>query len=142
MTLRERVVEIAMMYENVRFHHAGRDANGVDCVGLLVRAAEEAGIEVIDDRSYSPVINAEYMMFRLNQMCRHRLPGEPIQLGDVLAFKVGKSIQHVGLITQVAPMRVIHAHQGVGRVVEHELDQKWLACIAGVYTLKAYDEEN
>lgn len=134
-SLGERMVKSARAYVDTPFFHAGRSVYGLDCVGLLVLAAKDAGVEVHDETSYSPFINADYLKSRIDMVCRELTLGEEPQVGDLVLFRVSRSPQHMALITGLNPTTIIHAYQTIGRVIEHELDAHWNKRIAGYYRL-------
>ena len=134
MTKREQIVNAARMYLGVPFFHAGRSIYGVDCIGLLILATREAGIDVFDETNYSPIINSVYLMYRINQCC-HKIDRKEVLRGDMVLFRIGRSEQHMGLITEIEPLYMIHSFQTVGKVVEHALDAHWEPRIAGFYRL-------
>lgn len=133
---RERLVEEARMLVGVPFQHAGRNAYGLDCVGLLVVATRNADMDVYDNAAYSPVVDSDYMLAELEHAATPLPIEEPLRPGDVLLFKVGRHPQHLGLVS-AAPgdgsIWVIHAYQTVGKVVETRLDVTWLSRIVGRY---------
>jgi hypothetical protein len=136
LTLCERMVEAARSYIGVPFFHAGRNRNGLDCVGLLVLATHDVGIDVFDEISYSPIINANYLKSRIDKCC-HKIDEADASPGDMVLFRVGRSEQHMALVTEVNghDTRIIHSFQTIGRVIEHELDAHWQNRIAGFYRL-------
>lgn len=100
------------------FHHQGRAKGyGVDCVGLVVCAAREAGYAVRDLTAYAREPDGESLV----RMIAEQL--EPVtgerEPGDILAFWVLRPglPQHVGIC---AGPTMIHAPIG-RRVCEHRL---------------------
>lgn len=135
------MVVSAHKYIGVPFFHAGRSVYGLDCVGLLVLAAKDAGVDVPDETSYSPFINADYLKSRIDMVCRELTLGEEPQVGDLVLFRVSRSPQHMALISDLKPMTIIHSFQTIGRVIEHELDAHWNKRVAGYYRLTVGGEE-
>jgi hypothetical protein len=133
--VRVAMAEAARSYIGLPFFHAGRDINGLDCVGLLVLAARDVGVDVFDETSYSPIINAQYLRSRIDRCC-YEVPPAFVGLGDMLLFRVGRSEQHMAIVTCMTPLMMTHSFQTVGRVVEHELDQHWKSRLAGCFRLK------
>lgn len=124
-------VNQAREYLGVPYYHTGRDRNGLDCLGLLVRVVQDLGLTTWDDRSYGQQIDTSYLRWRLKQFCEY-LGADPdlAEPGDVLLFTIKGSPQHLGMATDRG---VIHAYQSVGRVVEHSLDATWRRRLAGVF---------
>lgn len=125
---RRDIVAEARKFVGVPFFHAGRSPNGVDCVGLLSISAEAAGLAAYDNVDYSRIVDSQYMQAELEK-CMVPLDGAQRLLpGDVALFMIGRSPQHVALITEVNgpySIRMIHSYQTVGRVVEHDMDKPW-----------------
>lgn len=132
---RARLVEEARLLVGVPFQHAGRSTRGLDCVGLLVLATRNAGMDVYDNPLYSPVVDSEYMQAELAMAARRLTPDEPTRMGDVLLFRIGRSPQHLALVSSTVhvPYTIIHAYQTVGRVVEQGLDPTWASRLADRY---------
>lgn len=138
---RAAMVAAARRMLGVPFQHAGRNKNGVDCVGLLILASREAGIFIADDTSYSTVVNADYLWRRLLTSCT-QIEQADAGIGDVVLFKINGSAQHVAMITEVEPrLSIIHSFQTLGRVVEHEFDRHWLGRVAGYFRPVKFSRE-
>lgn len=125
MTPGESLIAAARVYLGAPFVHAGRTATGVDCVGLLIAAARDAGLADYDYRNYSRVVNPAVLLGHLQRFLRRLdAPREALLPGDVLLFCPGP--QHVALLTAPWPEpRMIHAWLTLGRVAEHALDESW-----------------
>lgn len=141
-TQRIEIVIQARRLSGVRFVHAGRTDNGVDCVGLLLVAAWRAGIHVLDSTSYSSIVDGARVKMEIERACIEREPPYVWRPGDVLLFNVGGSPQHTAMITEIMPgtdhvddrVYMIHAHQSLGKVVEHRMDRSWSNRLVGIYT--------
>ena len=97
---------------------------GVDCVGLLVGVAKEAGIIAGTYRipPYEPFNNGELLMVEIARFC------DPITLderrpGDVLIFSFLGQPQHTAYVSRVG---MIHSYAPLGKVVESPISDKWL----------------
>ncbi len=104
-----------------RFRAQGRRAGvGLDCVGVALMAAEAAG---------SP---AEATPYALGGDHEARLDGAiaalgctvvaTMQPGDLLVLAPAAGRRHLAVAT---PRGIVHAHAGLGRVVEGPLDPSW-----------------
>jgi len=136
LTEHERTVMVtwARTHIGVPFFHAGRNENGLDCIGLVIAAAAAANVFILDDQSYSPIVNAEYLWKRLRDTCDIVMDFELLLPGDIILFNIAASPQHVAMVTEPYPnIMIIHAFQTVGHVVEHELDRHWDRRIVGLY---------
>ena len=133
----DRMVAAAREYLGVPWRHAGRNRLGVDCVGLLVLAAQAAGIAVEDRTAYSRIVDPAALSRAIGAVCRKLEPGTPYAPADVLVIRYGASAQHVVLVSATSPeLRIIHAFQTVGRVAEHRLDASWERRVAGHWRVK------
>ena len=121
----------------VPFVHQGRSGAGVDCIGLGVVCAKGAGFN-IDDRTDYPRQPDGQLIPAVSTHC-HQVsgiykPGDESNWlpGDVLAMRFKKDPQHLAIWTGET---VIHCFEGVGKVVEHNLDDKWKRRIHSVWRL-------
>lgn len=130
------LIEAARTYIGTPFHHQGRARGyGVDCVGLVVCAAQDAGLPVQDRTDYARDPDGKSLVAMLSDQLEHvRLGWEP---GDVLTFWVARPglPQHVGIFayhpTKEYPV-LIHAPIG-RRVAEHRLTQPMLDKLHSVW---------
>jgi murein DD-endopeptidase / murein LD-carboxypeptidase len=113
-----------------RFRWQGRDpATGLDCVGLILWAAHQAGFRATVARDYRWRDRLDLLVDSgLGQA--GLMPAHNPEPGDVLVFSTDAARAHIGLF---AGPTIIHAHAGVRRVVEHRLDAEWRARLAGAY---------
>lgn len=135
---RAAVVVAARSLVGVRFVHAGRSRNGLDCVGLLVTAATLAGLHVYDNRVYSRIVDGAYMVAELAKACAEIDVGSAAP-ADVLLMAIGNHPQHVALVAEAGPggpLSIIHAYQSAGMVVEHEFGAQWRRRTIGAYELR------
>lgn len=109
----------AEQLEGAPFRLHGRDpSTGLDCVGLVACALQNAGVPCEAPAGYTLrnlsiaglVGSAEAAGFRdaRGHVCR----------GDLVLVKPGPAQHHLCIAT--SPSRFIHAHAGIGRVVAHE----------------------
>lgn len=122
------LVRAARTFLGVPFVHAGRDRNGVDCVGLVLAAAAEAGLFDYTPRPYQRGDHSRLIA----EVTRFAAPaaGDPVP-GDLLLMRVRGELTHVALVTEAGT--IIHAHERVGRVVEQTLTAELLGRVAVVY---------
>lgn len=120
----ERVIATARGYLGTPFHHQGRAPGvGLDCAGVVVCVAHALGLSAADVRGYSrqpdPVLFRALLREHLIE-----LPGEGAA-GDVLTFWLGRE-QHLAIVTALTPLRILHAWQPAGAVVEHDCNPLWV----------------
>lgn len=133
------VVDRARDYIGTPFHHQQRAKGyGVDCVGLIVCAARDAGYAVRDVTDYSRLPDGKTLVGMLSaQLDTVRLGWEP---GDVMTFWVTKPglPQHVGIFAYHPDRNwpsLIHAPIG-RRVAEHRLTQDMLEKLHSVWRFR------
>ena len=127
------MVEAARSYVGTPFHHQARAKGvGVDCVGLVVCAARDAGYAVEDTTVYARDPDGRSLVAALEgQMDRVDGLWEE---GDVLTFWVVRPDlpQHLGVY---AGRTMIHARIGKA-VAEHRLTPAILSKLHSVWRLR------
>jgi cell wall-associated NlpC family hydrolase len=133
MTTSDALIASARALLGVRFAHQGRhSAHGLDCLGMLLVAAERAGI-VIGGQSPLALSTPNYGTRPDTAMLRAELerwlaPVAEAQSGDVLLLDVQGDPQHLALVTdypQEGELGMIHAYAVARKVVEHRYDAGW-----------------
>ena len=115
------IVAAARTCVGTRFRPQGRRPGlGLDCVGVVLIAAAAGGIVPAAVPAYRlggehPDIEA----ILAGQGCRRVDAALP---GDVLVFAPTGRQRHFGIVT---PQGLVHAHAGLGRVVEGPIDADW-----------------
>lgn len=129
----EKFVEAAESYVGTRYLHQGRIPGlGLDCAGVVVCAAREAGVDVVDVSSYSRSPSGFQLISALSRNCAP-VYTEP-ERGDILAFAWDGEPQHLGIY--VGNGMLIHAHLAARKVVKHALDSTWTNRITGAYRVR------
>jgi hypothetical protein len=119
---RARVVEVARSFIGTRYHANGKlKGVGVDCGTLLTLTFEEAGVR-------SPIVLADYSpQFHMhsvepryeNELTKHGAHEvEECRIGDIALYFQGKQFAHGAIVSQVSPLRIIHAYAPSRCVVE------------------------
>ena len=113
-----------------RFRPQGRTPGlALDCVGVVLVGAAAAGLKPAVPMAYAlggdHEDNVEIVLEAAG--CVHVLAPEP---GDVLVLAPAPNRRHLAVVT---PAGVVHAHAGIGRVVEGPLDPEWI--IIGAWRL-------
>lgn len=130
------IVIEARKYLGVPYLHQGRNRKGIDCIGLLISVAQNLGISDFNIDGYSRLPSGR-MMQRLMRDHMTEIALKEAGEGDVLHMSFGNQPQHVAVITETNPIRIIHADSERGKVVEHVLDDQWMRCVRGVYRVIA-----
>lgn len=137
------LVAAARRLLGVRFAHQGRTRHGVDCLGLLLLAAEEANITLrgqramqLDEHNYGTWPDTGYLQ---QVLAGHLRPATgAMQAGDVLLLCIEGRPQHLALVTDYpgdGHWGMIHAYAAARKVVEHRLDASWQQAIHQRYRL-------
>lgn len=125
------IVTEARRWLDTPFKHQGRQLGvGVDCVGVVFGVAWALGLSDFDYRIYPRMPNTDTMSTLLRAHLVP-IPKSDAREGDVLHMSIGGRPQHVGLLT--GPAMLLHAYQGVGRCVEHRIDDRWWQSVCGAY---------
>lgn len=141
MTIRDALIAQARLYLGVRFAHQGRSiVTGVDCLGLLLCAAENAGLTLRQQnvRFYD---RTDYGAYPCPKMLREQLDHalmatDDIRVGNILLLNIEGRPQHLALVSdyhQAGSFGMIHAYAPMRKVVEHRLDEMWQAAIEQCY---------
>ncbi|GAA1233699.1 hypothetical protein GCM10009657_06520 [Oryzihumus leptocrescens] len=112
-------LEQAGRHVGLRYLWGGMSAEGLDCSGLVHRAMRELGVVVPRDADDQ------------HDACEP-VPLEQVRPGDLYFFaREGRRAHHVGIVT--APGRMLHApeNDGLGVILEQDLDADRLATLAG-----------
>lgn len=132
------LVEAARSFARVRFQRQGRTRHGLDCVGLLVIAAQAVGVDLspFDDQTYGVVLPDGKLEAALDQALMPLEPGS-LYPGAVALLNVpGVGRTHVGIIGELSGQpSLIHATELRGCVTEHRLDSHLKARVVKTYAL-------
>lgn len=130
---RAEIVAKAREYLGTPFAHQARVKGvGIDCVGLVIGVAQELGLASVEITGYAR--QPDPVAFRA-LMREHMVEKTFVErsFGDVLSFAF-VSEQHVGIITQLDPLSVVHCWSKAGKCVEHALDSVWMQRIRGCWS--------
>lgn len=119
-------VRVAREYIGTPWVHDARlKGVGVDCVGLIVCALAELGVDVPDERGYSRDDEFDRMTSRIEAQCTMLLDHEASWPGDLVVFRGPRITNHVGIYTDTE--NFIHAWNSptVSAVVEMPFDAYW-----------------
>lgn len=132
---RDQIVEIARSWIGTPYHHQARlKGVGVDCIGLIVGVGRELGLQIEDTTDYARYPDGKTLGLELE---RQFIKTDVPRLGDILLFRVTRLPQHVGICS---PIGLIHAHMGVGRVVETGISKSWRDRMLGAYKFPGVKE--
>lgn len=135
----------ARAWTGTPFQHQGC-LKGVacDCIGLVKGVGVALGLVDYDDKhpKAQPFLN--YRLMPDSKKMREGLgvflvpiPVTEATLADILFLAWTKEPQHVALISDRG---IIHSYSGVGKVVEHALDESWKRRITAAYRYPYFAE--
>lgn len=126
MTRREDIVMHARYLLGVPFRHQGYNQFGTDCAGLIRWTYAKLGLgePVIDAYERSP--NGVTLM-EIMRRYGTEIAIDQAAFGDVLVFEFAADLpQHLAIITDYpGGVGMLHSYSTIGKVCEHNLDQKW-----------------
>jgi hypothetical protein len=131
------IVAIARETLGTPYQHQQRvNGQALDCAGVPVFVALRLGMSFNDVTDYGRLpVPAEMRSVLEKNMAR--VAKKDIQPGDVAWLRFEAEPQHFGIIGdyQYGGFSLIHAYNGAGlnKVVEHRLDEQWLARIVAAW---------
>lgn len=129
---RAELVAVARTWLNVPFHHQGRSRAGVDCGGLVIAAAREAGLDVPEPGTYSMSPDPDVIRAALLAHC-HPVSVEAALPGDILWLSFAGEPRHLAFATELG---LLHAWAKPGKVVEHRIDAAWRRRIESAWRIR------
>lgn len=128
------IVACARRYTGVRFRHQGRCRDGLDCLGLLIRVAQDCNVDFagrpvleLDAVDYGRRPDVSLLLQKLEQHL-NAIALMQVETGDVLLLKIDGSPQHLAIVTDYPmpqELGMIHAYAPARQVVEHRYDDYW-----------------
>ena len=127
----------AHKYIGVKFRHRGRTDRGLDCVGLVIRAAMDCGYNKYEEEEFAYGREPDSGVL-LDVLATHF--GEPIdgppEVNDVALIRLRSGLKptHVGIITTHPDgLGIIHTHSRIHKVVYQRVSEEMKSLLAGVY---------
>lgn len=132
-----KVVEAARSWVGTPYVHQGRSRAGVDCIGLVIVSAWDAGAvpPTFDRRAYPRLPMRDELLGHIRQHCS---PADEAGPGVMAVIQWTKHAAHVGLLTGET---IIHAYQSVGAVTEHGYRGRWVRMTHSLWYLPGVDYE-
>ncbi len=130
-------VAAARSYVGVPWRHLGRSRTGVDCIGLVLLAAAEVGMDLLDPAPYAREPQGTRL---LDGILAHATRVADAAPGDVLLFRLGLYGGHVGIASAHPAWGVaacLHAYAPRRQVVEQPMDAELRAALLGAFRLPA-----
>jgi len=137
MTKREQFVEEAKSWINTPFHHQGRTkGRGCDCLGLILGAASNVGINPYDDSiKYSHHVHTPTLIRNLR---KYLVPisFEESKPGDILLLVDKGDPVHLGIRSEKG---FIHSYAQSRRVTDQIINEEWRNKILSVFRFPEID---
>lgn len=143
-----QVVEAARSYIGVPWRHLGRSRRGLDCAGLLMLAVKDSeGVELEAPERYGRDPFNMGLQTYLSKAAdlvwsgaKGKCTYEALMVGDGVLMAPASLPRHLAIVGDSTMYRfsLIHADgtPGVGKVVEHGLNDYFLKMIVAVYRRK------
>lgn len=128
------------------FRYRGYSKTGCDCAGLVLGVLGELGVDVAQLMDvylahrvrWSKYIDGDKIIACLDSSFAKCKIGEA-RTGDIAVFRGDMgSVLHLGVVSRVEPMYILHAHRSVGCVVETIADELLLGRLFCIYNSSAY----
>jgi len=123
---RAAIVAEARSWVGTPYHNcADVKGAGVDCGMLIVRVFVDTGLcAPFDPRPYPPDWHLHrseerYLGFVHDRTKQVQSPGP----GDVMVFRFGRCYSHGGIVTELKPLRIVHAYHPVRCTLEDEVSR-------------------
>lgn len=139
------IVEAARSYIGVPWKHLGRTRRGLDCAGLLIVSVKDSeGIDLDAPSRYGREPFKDSMTEYCSKVADLVWSGpkgacrfDRLKVGDGVLLSPGARARHLAIVGDDAMygLSLIHADgtPGVGKVVEHGLNDYYLKMIVAIY---------
>lgn len=135
--VRDRIVDAARGWIGTPFSHCGRSRHGIDCVGLIVVAYREAGLQIRDRTNYGWIGRPDELRTAVCEAFS-RIDVDNADAGDIFTMRIGDLEQHVAIYTGAGT--IIHVYASAngmrGAVTEHAITVPWHNRITGCWRHK------
>ncbi len=142
MTKREKFLQVAHTWVGVPWCRVGSRRDGVNCLGLLVGVARECDfdMDIADKEAGATFTTSPIRGFMLK---RAREDLDTIHMkdalpGDLILYRIGQEPQHIGIITCLKPLQILHSHKAAKRCVITPPLRGWYRTL--VFRIRELDE--
>ena len=149
MTNRSDVIDESRRWKGTPWVHQGHTRGlGCDCAGLVGGVAVSLGIVPADWWDFECAPHSGYSRQPLGNGLivildnfMHQISLEMAQPGDVLVMRFRRDPQHLAILAPYATggRAIVHALSNPGCVVEHRLDDRWMARVTHAYSYPGVD---
>lgn len=142
MSIRIDIITTARECLGTPFHPAGRLLGvGFDCVGVPMYVAEKNNIKYHDVQGYTQMPARKLFLKSIEDQL-DKIDFKNIQIGDLLIFSFlsSRDPHHIAIVTEIGNrIKIIHAFNQAGKVVEHDLDEYWKNKMVGAYKFRGIE---
>lgn len=117
--MRNDIITEARSWIGTRWRHQGRNASGIDCVGLIIRVGNDLGIFEHECRTYTRRTVGKRFDAYFEEAGMTRLPFARAQPGDVVVTSDNSFPCHCGILTDKG---FVHAYAARKRCLEEPID--------------------
>lgn len=125
-----QIVLAARQWLGTPFRHQGRDANGIDCVGVPIVIARE--FDLLPPTFVDPVYGRAPTGEIVSMLCDVCEPMDKAVPGSLIVIAWTKVAAHVAICTGDT---MIHAYESVGSVIEHGYRGRWVRMTHSVWRM-------
>jgi cell wall-associated NlpC family hydrolase len=133
---KKQILTLVNKYKGIPYHHAGRDLNGLDCLGLVYLFYKDCGIKIPDGdgKPYPKDWYKEDPERYVRGISHYGNPAPLDELKplDLVYFRMFKYISHTGIM--IDSEYFIHIHQNSVVHISH-LNFIWRKRLAGARRL-------
>jgi len=139
---REQIAAEARTWVGTPFRHQARlKGVGVDCAGVVEHVGKTLGV----------VPNVKIMPYKMSpnskamraELCKFldQITFSQVELGDVLWFRIDVEGQHLGVVTGMEPMQMVHAfgREKVMKCIEQRVEGFWKQRLVGCFRYRGID---
>lgn len=119
---RDSIVAEAKTWIGVPYRHLGRNKNGVDCLGVVIKVAHGCGLSDFDTANYSKRPDGKQFIRGMREHMQEITLGE-VGHGDVAVFREPRHPCHCGIVEvdQYGTRWLIHSYAPYRKVVREHL---------------------
>ena len=124
--LRQRIVEEAKTWLGVPYRHAGRNRQGIDCAGLVIKVGHGCDLGSYDTKNYPKRPNAHDFLREMREHLRE-IKKDDIQGGDVGMFREPRHPCHTAVMEHdplTGTWWRIHSYALARMVIREPMNQK------------------
>ena len=136
----KQFISNARGFKGKKWSHGGRSLEtGIDCTGLVIVSANQAGANIDDRWDYA---RGDEFIRLIRELKEHfdevDCSWKEVKIGDLLVFRSREMTNHLGIYT--GDGNFIHAYNGSGCVLEQEFKGTWRVDMVKVFRYKNFQD--